>query len=165
VTFLEAIFTHALFYDVFFKGKATFREAQMHKVKFYSVEFQGKALFLNAQFLENTEFNHTTFGHAVFTGAIFKGKTKFNHVVFAGGEKTFFDELKDNNDLSKVSFMNSDITRIRFSDKINWGGNDGFTIIEERRLREELEKIKEKKIDSKPMEEGNNESQFIFPFP
>jgi hypothetical protein len=33
------------------------------------------------------------------------------------------------NDLSKVSFTGSDITRIRF-DEISWGGRDQCTIIE-----------------------------------
>ena len=33
--------------------------------------------------------------------------------------------------MSKVSFSDSDITRIRFSDKVTWGGKDKYTIIEE----------------------------------
>jgi hypothetical protein len=36
--------------------------------------------------------------------------------------------------MSKISFSDSDITRIRFSDKVTWGGNDEYTIIEEEML-------------------------------
>jgi hypothetical protein len=39
--------------------------------------------------------------------------------------------------MSNVSFSDSDITRIRFGDKVTWGGDDGFTIIEEKWLIEE----------------------------
>ena len=142
VTFLGAMFGDVLFNDVFFQGKATFRDAHMHKVAFRSVDFQGKALFLNAHFIDNTEFIHTTFGHAVFTGARFKGETRFNHVVFGGGEKTFFDELYDN-DVSKVSFMNTDITRVRFSEGAKWGEKEKFKVIEE----EWLEKLAKGEIN------------------
>ena len=39
--------------------------------------------------------------------------------------------------MSKVSFINTDITRIRFSDKITWAGKkDKFTIIEEEWLED-----------------------------
>jgi hypothetical protein len=43
------------------------------------------------------------------------------------------------NDLSKVSFTGSDITRIRF-DEISWGGRDQCTIIEEEWLKEQAKK-------------------------
>ena len=78
--------------------------------------------------------------------------TEFHNVLFEQPEKTVFDV----NDLSKVSFMNTDITRVRFSDEIRWGERkveydkfwggkkvteEKFKIIEERLLEE---KIKEK---------------------
>jgi hypothetical protein len=37
--------------------------------------------------------------------------------------------------MSKVSFSDSDITKIRFSSKVKWGGDDRFTIIEENFLK------------------------------
>ena len=43
--------------------------------------------------------------------------TEFHNVLFEQPEKTVFDV----NDLSKVSFMNTDITRVRFSDETRWG--------------------------------------------
>jgi hypothetical protein len=45
--------------------------------------------------------------------------------------------------MSKVSFSDSDITKIRFSDKVTWGGNDEHTIIEE----EVLEKFLKSSFD------------------
>jgi len=48
----------------------------------------------------------------------------------------------DDRNLSKVSFAGSDITRIRFGNKTEWGGKDKFTIIEDEGMRD---KIKGKK--------------------
>jgi hypothetical protein len=144
MTFYRAEFNDVTFDDVSFQGKATFSYVCLHKATFRSVDFQGKALFLKASFIESTQFIRTTFVHAEFNGARFKGETKFTHVVFAGGEETFFDELEDNNDLSKVSFMNTDITKVRFSEAAKWGEKDKFKVIEERWL-EELASGKEPK--------------------
>ena len=36
--------------------------------------------------------------------------------------------------LSRASFLNTDITRVRFGERIVWGGTDGFTIYDEKRL-------------------------------
>ena len=43
----------------------------------------------------------------------FNGKTEFNYVLFEGKEKVIF-EIEN---VSKVSFMNTDITGVRFRDK------------------------------------------------
>jgi hypothetical protein len=42
--------------------------------------------------------------------------------------------------MSRVSFINTDVTGIRFSDKTKWGGNDMFQVIEELWLKEDLTK-------------------------
>jgi hypothetical protein len=68
----------------------------------------------------------------------FTGKTYFKYTIFEQPNKVTFD-VDDNNNLSNVSFADSDITRIRFGDKIRWGGEDGFTIIEEEWLKDEAE--------------------------
>ena len=47
--------------------------------------------------------------------------------------------------MSNVSFSDSDITRIRFSDKVTWGDDDKFTIIEEKWVVEEVERRKKNK--------------------
>ena len=41
---------------------------------------------------------------------------RFNYTLFEAKEKIIFEVQ----DLSNVSFMNSDITRVRFSDKARW---------------------------------------------
>ena len=52
----------------------------------------------------------------------FKGKTFFRNVTFEQQNKVRFDD----NDLSNVSFADSDVTRIRFGNGITWGGKDGL---------------------------------------
>ena len=42
---------------------------------------------------------------------------EFHNVLFEEPEKTVFDV----NDLSNVSFLNTDITRVRFSYEARWG--------------------------------------------
>jgi hypothetical protein len=44
-------------------------------------------------------------------------------------------------DLSKVSFMNSDITRVRFHDKVRWEVKDRFRIVEEEILEKSPENV------------------------
>jgi hypothetical protein len=93
------------------------------------------------------EFYDKTF----FSGH-FDGETKFNYVLFERKEKVIF-EIEN---ISNISFMNTDLTGIRFSDKARWGEmkveydkfwggkkvkEDRFKIIDERLLEG---KIKEK---------------------
>jgi hypothetical protein len=53
-------------------------------------------------------------------------------VLFEQPGKIIFNS----NDLSKISFADSDITRIRYGDKITWGEKkDDFSIIEEEWLK------------------------------
>jgi hypothetical protein len=47
--------------------------------------------------------------------------------------------------MSKVSFINTDINGIRFSDKTRWGGKDHFHVIEEELLEENLDKSSEER--------------------
>jgi hypothetical protein len=62
------------------------------------------------------------------------GTTLFNYRIFEQPNKFSFDK----NNLSKASFAGSDITRIRFGDKVSWG-EKGFTIVEEEWLTEQEE--------------------------
>jgi hypothetical protein len=76
-----------------------------------STRFQNNADFLNNEFKDEGHFHYTVFEHP-------------NKVTF------------DNCSLSNVSFADSDITRIRFGDKVTWrGGKKGFEIMEEDSLR------------------------------
>jgi uncharacterized protein YjbI with pentapeptide repeats len=121
----------AYFFGAEFQGVANFSEANFQGgTKFYDVTFQGETLFYNSEF----------YGKTYFSGK-FNGETKFNYVLFEGKEKIYFDI--DN--LSNVSFMNTDLTEVRFSDEARWGGKkakeDRFKTVDERLLEE---KIKEK---------------------
>jgi len=87
-------------------------------------------------FEEEVKFTNCKFGEANFSNTRFIGKTYFTEVVFNNQPKVFFDV--DN--LAKVSFMNTDITRIRFSDRIRWSGNDGFKIIDEELIKNSPDK-------------------------
>ncbi len=62
--------------------------------------------------------------------------TIFSYVLFESQEKVIFEVIN----LSKVSFMNTSITRIRISDKSWWGNetDDRFKIIEERWLEKQV---------------------------
>jgi hypothetical protein len=130
-----------VFSDARFKGGAQFSRAHFQEIVFFSrANFEGKEADFN-----NSEF----YGKTYFSGH-FNGKTKFNYVLFEGKIKVIFDI----ENLSNVSFMNTDITGVRFSDKARWrnveydkfwGGKkvkeDKFKIIDERLLEG---KIKEK---------------------
>jgi len=59
-----------------------------------------------------------------------KDKVYFNYVLFEDGKKILFGI----EDVSNVSFMNTDITRERFSDRARWGKQDKFKVIEEEML-------------------------------
>jgi uncharacterized protein YjbI with pentapeptide repeats len=131
--FSDAKFLEAFFYKANFQERATFSDAKFQgEADFSDAKFQGEADFINSEF----------YGKTYFSGE-FNGKTKFHYVLFEAKEKVIF---KTEN-LSNVSFMNTDLTGVRFSDKARWGGGgedtkeDKFKIIDERLLKE---KIKEK---------------------
>jgi hypothetical protein len=91
-------------------------------VYFNEATFSKEANFGGAKFLDEVYFRENEF----------KGKTFFRNVTFEQQNKVKFDD----NDLSNVSFADSDITRIRFGGGVTWRGDDKFTIIEEEWLRE-----------------------------
>ncbi|MFY9872478.1 MAG: hypothetical protein WAK17_22435 [Candidatus Nitrosopolaris sp.] len=51
----------------------------------------------------------------------------FRYTIFEQPYKALFDV----NDLSKVSFAGCDISKVTFTDKVKWGGEDHLKIIEE----------------------------------
>jgi hypothetical protein len=59
-------------------------------------------------------------------------------VLFDDGKKILFDI----EDLSNFSFMNTDITRVRFNERARWGTNDKFKVFEEQTLENELRERK-----------------------
>jgi hypothetical protein len=95
------------------------------------VNFEDKANIIHTKFRGETGFYGTTFREAIFSPDVrFERITKFRYVVFENGEKVDFGAK----DVSNVSFLNTDITRIKFAEDVNWGGKDRFTIIDEREL-------------------------------
>jgi hypothetical protein len=97
---------------------ATFSE----EANFIDSTFPKETFFLGAKFLAETYFLESIFGDKVF----------FKHAIFGQPNKVIFDD----NDLSNVSFAGSDITRIRFGDKITWRREQNeVTIIEEEWLK------------------------------
>jgi uncharacterized protein YjbI with pentapeptide repeats len=141
----EANFTHATFSEradflhTKFSNKAIFDHVTFsNKAIFEYATFSAEANFTHATFSARANFERTTFsGQANFTHAtfsnkgIFSGKfediTKFNYVIFEKPNNIIFEV----EDMSKVSFINTDNTGIRFSDKISWGGEDNYMVIEE----------------------------------
>jgi len=61
-----------------------------------------------------------------------KEKIYFDDVKFENQEKITFDV----DDLSRVSFRNTPIIKVRFGEKIRWAGKDGFRVIDEDVLRD-----------------------------
>ena len=99
------------FMECEFRGKADFYEATFSaEANFTSAKFQGVTDFNKAPFFDRTYFSDRQ-GLGTFNGEM-----RFNYTLLEAKEKIIFEVQ----DLSNVSFMNSDITRIRFSDKARW---------------------------------------------
>jgi uncharacterized protein YjbI with pentapeptide repeats len=133
-----------------FQGEADFYEANFQgEADFYEANFQGEADFSEANFQGEAFFSKAEFYSKTYFSGQFDGKTKFNYVLFEGKEKVIFDI----ENLSNVSFMNTDITGVRFSDEARWGEKkveydtfwggkkvkeDKFKIVDERLLEKEI---------------------------
>jgi hypothetical protein len=121
-------FGRAFFDGAIFEGEADFSFATFKdKTIFDAANFQAEANFFISEF----------YGMTYFSG-YFNGKTEFHYVFYGVKEKVIFDV----ENLS-VSFMNTDITGVRFSDKATWGGEkkvkeERFKIVDDRLLEEEI---------------------------
>ena len=97
--------------------------------------FSDKTNFSACKFLGNSKFNLTSFySNAIFQYAKFFNDTKFHNMDFKDQPLVVF-----NNDLTFVSFLGTDITRIKF-EKIIWGQNDRYSIFDARVLIQSPEK-------------------------
>ena len=119
----KANFAPAEFFSIADFGSATYaKEANFNSAKFSKIanfgeaEFSGQASFGSAKFFGEADFSST-----------FKDNAYFNYVLFEDGKKILFGI----EDLSRFSFMNTDITRVRFSDRARWGEMDWFKVIDE----------------------------------
>jgi hypothetical protein len=130
----------------------------IEKADFFRAQFTDRANFYGAWFAKIVELHETYLKEALFTKARFKHadfyKTQFaNKADFSEIESTTesdhprldfhnvqFDVpehitfLKDN--LSEASFVNTDVTRVRFGEDVIWG--DKFKIREEREIGNQL---------------------------
>jgi hypothetical protein len=142
-------FGKADFSEADFQGRVYFNVADFQgRVYFNVANFQGEANFSRANFQERAYFTNSEFYGKTYFSGHFNSKTEFHYVLFEGKEKVIF-EIEN---LSNVSFMNTDLTGVRFSDKARWGEikygkfwggkkvkEERFKIIDERLLEKEIE--------------------------
>ena len=106
ISFLSAEFNESEFTNTTFHNDASFVTA----------EFKNKTYFVNATFNADTKFIGVKFLEEVsFSLAEFKQHTQFRKTIFLKPKQVNFDS-----DLSYVSFLDTDITRIRLGNKIKW---------------------------------------------
>ena len=116
----QVYFNHCKFQKADF-SMATFKET----ADFSRTTFSSEADFSRTTFSSEADFSKTIFNDAVnFTRAKFsnesyfsgkfKGTTSFNYSTFEKPNESRFEV----EDMSMVSFLNTDITQIRFSDNI-----------------------------------------------
>jgi len=121
-----------------FETTASFKEVEFEDANFERAQFLGESYFHFTKFngmvdfketeFGKTDFTYSKFNHANFISTKFNGETKFHNVFFEKQKQVIFDV----DDLSKVSFLGTDISSIRFGENIRWGGSDGFTLIDEK---------------------------------
>ncbi len=116
-------------------SRATFKEANFSWTAFFGIanfsraKFSAEANFSSAAFSDKDilDFSRVAFSGRTYFSEIFRGTTYFNYVLFENPNQIIFDE----NDMSNVSFMDTDIAKIKFPLDTVWGKNDKFKIIEE----------------------------------
>jgi len=124
-------------HKVKFKKNSNFAESTLHDVTFSEGKFQGNSNFAYVIFQDNVRFKNVELYAADFSFAKFLGKSFFNDVLFRKQDRVNFDV----DDLSNVSFRNTDVTKVRFGERVKWGGKNGFRIIDEEMLNKNNEKI------------------------
>ena len=124
----EADFSRNRFSDKTFFSRSTF----LKEAIFYSCNFSSEAGFSEVTFSSEAGFSEVTFDNRAYFSGKFNSVVHFNHSSFDKPNKIVFDV----EDLSKVSFMNTDISKIKFRDDAKWGTYDKFRIIEERWLED-----------------------------
>jgi uncharacterized protein YjbI with pentapeptide repeats len=121
---------HCSFWNSEFSDKIELEKTSFKYIDFRQCIFRKRSYFKTVQFQES-DFTFAEFDDAVyFLNCSYEGKMRFNFVKFEKPEQIYFQEA----DLTYVSFLNTDITRINFGDKVRFGGKDGNTIFEETAL-------------------------------
>ena len=141
--FVGAEFKKAEFIKSQFHGSADFSIARFGEAYFYDIKifekkvnFSGSrfqiAYFYKTVFNNDVNFYQSVLQAAQFSETVFNGKTDFSYSLFGDGDKILFDVT----DFSNVSFMNTDLSRVRFGENVRWGKSNNYKIIDEARLEE-----------------------------
>ena len=123
-------------YGTEFKKNSNFAETNLQEVIFSNVKFQRNSNFSYAVFHDDVRFKNVELQGVDFSFAKFLGKTYFNDVLFRKQDRVNFDV----EDLSQVSFRNTDVTKVRFGERVKWGGDNGFWIVDEELLAKNNQK-------------------------
>jgi len=140
-TFTSSELEKVDFFKANFKKDIIFTDSNLREVTFSEASIHGLANFVKATLHEGVKFKKLEINRADFTDAKFEGRTFFHDVLFNNQDKVIFDV----HDLSKVSFMNTNVTKVRFGEKVRWAGENGFMIIDEETLNDSTD---EKKLES-----------------
>ena len=131
VNFVNTKLVNAKFESAQF-NESIFRKTDFHALTNFSYSiFQNKADFSDAIFHDSSDFSHSEFNKVFFEKTKFSNYSNFENVIFHEQKLSFF-----NSDLSFVSLLNCDVTRIRFGDDIKWNSNNiSFEIFDARKLQ------------------------------
>ena len=109
--------------------------------------FSGRAFFAKSTFSGRTIFDLATFSEEAYFSGEFNKETSFNYALFEGKENVIFNV----ENLSCVSFMNTDLTGVRFEENARWGldnnNKDKFKTIDERNLEDKIKKYGNAKVN------------------
>ncbi len=144
--FFEAKFSkEAYFWGATFSGKAYFEVTVFSgEADFRGVKFFDSASFEYSRFLDETSFVDAYFSSGFLARSIDLSKyISFRDVYFERKDRVIFDGI----DLSRVSFLYTNIDRVRFRNISNWGKYttfDSYLLIiknSEEEMKEELKKL------------------------
>lgn len=104
--------------------EAEFTSTTFHDdVSFTTTEFKNKTYFVNTSFKADSKFIGAKFSEEVsFSSAEFKQRAQFRKTIFLKPKQVIFDS-----ELSHVSFLDTDITRIRLGNKIKWNIDTNYS--------------------------------------
>jgi pentapeptide repeat protein len=117
------------------------RSRFLKEADFSNSEFKDIVDFRKCIFEDHLNFENTVFGEVDFSESLFKGSAHyieskfnkvsyFNYIKFNKPEDIIFQRV----DLSNVSFVNTDMSRINFMEGLRFGLKNEFEILDERRL-------------------------------
>ena len=123
VNFSSSNFSEISFLSTEF-DEAEFTNTNFHDdVSFTNTEFKNKTYFVNTIFNADSKFIGAKFLEEVsFSLAEFKQQAQFRKTIFLKPKQVIFDS-----ELSHVSFLETDITRIRLGNKIKWNIDTNYS--------------------------------------